>query len=641
VNVNRSASDEISIRKRLSRRQALRIGLSLAALPLAVACGNTAAPAPTTAPAKPTEASKPAGAAPASGGSPAAAASPAAAGSPAAAQAAPAAAAGTNKPGGTGTLKLLFWQAVTILNPHLSQGTKDYMAARCCTEPLITVDNDGKVSPVLAAEVPSTQNGGLSADGKSVTYKLKQGVMWADGQPFSADDVAFTFQFITNKESSAVTAGTYSNIDKVEAVDPNTVKITFKDPTGGWMVPFSGSNGQVLPAHLMKDYIGAKSREAPINTKLVGTGPWMVDDFKPGDLVVYKPNPYYREQGKPFFERLEIKGGGDAVSAGRSVFQTGEYDYAWNLQVEAPVLQDMMNGGKGDLVTSPGGGVEQLYFNFADNTKETNGEHGAPGTQHPFLKDMKVRQAMSMAIDRETLVKQLYGPTGTPTINVLTTPVSLNSPNTKMVFDIDGANKLLDEAGYKKGGDGIRMTPDGIRMKVVYQTSINSLRQKEQAIVKDGWTKIGIDCELKSVDAGVFFSSDPGNPHIFARFSTDVQMFTSTFDSPFPVAYMNRFYTGADPSRTWGQKSNNWSGRNFMKWKNDQFDKLFDQVLTELNQEKATQMWQQLNDLVVDDYADVGIVDRKSASGKAKNLTGPDLRAFDNETWNIADWKKA
>ena len=161
-------------------------------------------------------------------------------------------------------------------------------------------------------------------------------------------------------------------------------------------------------------------------------------------------------------------------------------------------------------------------------------------------------------------------------------------------------------------------------MKVVYQTSINSLRQKEQAIVKDGWTKIGIDCELKSVDAGVFFSSDPGNPDIFARFSTDVQMFTSTFDSPFPVAYMNRFYTGADPSRTWGQKSNNWSGRNFMKWKNDQFDKLFDQVLTELNQEKATQMWQQLNDLVVDDYADVGIVDRKrlttALSGKPTKI---------------------
>jgi len=323
------------------------------------------------------------------------------------------------------------------------------------------------------------------------------------------------------------------------------------------------------------------------------------------------------------------------------VFQTGEYDYAWNLQVEAPVLNDIMNGGKGELVTAPGSGVEQIYFPFADTTKEVNGERGAPGTKHPFLSDIKVREAMSLAIDKQTMVKQLYGPTGEATNNVLTTPGNLSSKNTTHELNIDKANKLLDDAGYKKGGDGIRMTPDGVRMKVVFQTSINSLRQKEQAIVKDGWQKIGIETELKSVDAGVFFASDPGNPDIFARFSTDVQMFTSTFESPFPVGYMNRFYTGKDPSRTWGQKSNNWSGRNFLKWKNDEFDKLFDQALIELDTEKANQLWQQMNDLIVKDFADIPLVDRKFTSARAKNLTGPDPRAFDNETWNIADWKKS
>ncbi|MFN8632298.1 MAG: peptide ABC transporter substrate-binding protein [Chloroflexota bacterium] len=628
-----SRHDPMSSPVRVTRRALLRAGMALAALPLIAACGQAASPSPTSAPpagagqAKPTEAAA----------KPADAAKPAAATPAAAAQTAPAA---KTSGGAGGVLKMLLWQAPTILNPHLSQGTKDYIAARCCTEPLLTVDNDGKLAPVLAAEVPSKENNGLSADGKSVTYKLKPGIKWADGNPFSADDVAFTFQFVSDPASSAVTAGTYANIASVEAVDPGTVKITFKEPTGGWFVPFVGGNGQILPKHLMKDFIGAKSREAPLNTKLVGTGPYVVEDFKPGDLVIYKPNPNFRDAAKGLFERIELKGGGDAVSAARSVFQTGEYDYAWNLQVEAPVLDDVMKGGKGELVTAPGSGVEQVYFPFADTTKETNGERGAPGTQHPFLKDIKVRQAMSMAIDKQTMSKQLYGPTGDPTNNVLTTPGNLSSKTSTHEFNIEKANKLLDDAGYKKGGDGIRMTPDGIRMKVVFQTSINSLRQKEQAIIKDGWQKIGIETELKSVDAGVFFSSDPGNPDIFARFSTDVQMFTSTFDSPFPVSYMNRFYTGPDPSRTWGQKSNNWSGRNFLKWKNDQYDKLFDQVLVELDQAKAATMWQQLNDLIVNDYADVPLVDRKFASARAKSLTGPDPRAFDNETWNIADWKK-
>ena len=615
----------------------LRVGLALAALPLVAACGQAASPSPTAAPAKPAEskpgeAAKPAESKPAADAKPAA---PAAGGAPT--QAAPAAQTGV---AAAGTLKMLFWQAPTILNPHLSQGTKDYIAARCCTEPLLTVDGEGKFAPVLAAEVPSTQNGGLSADGKSVTYKLKPGVKWADGQPFSAEDVAFTFEFISNKESSAVTAGSYANLESVQAIDPNTVKVTFKEPTGGWYVPFVGTNGQIIPKHIMKDFMGAKSREAPLNTMLIGTGPYMVDDFKPGDLVVYKANPNFRDAGKGLFERIELKGGGDATSAARSVFQTGEFDYAWNLQVEWPVLQDVMNGGKGDLVTAPGSGVEQVYFPFMDTTKETNGERGAPGTKHPFLSDIKVREAMALAIDKETMVKQLYGETGVVTHNVLTTPGNLASKNTKQEFSIEKANKILDDAGYKKGGDGIRMTPDGTRMKVVYQTSINSLRQKEQAIVKDGWQKIGIETELKSVDAGVFFSSDPGNPDIFARFSVDVQMFTSTFDSPFPVGYMNRFYTGSDPARTWGQKSNNWSGRNFLKWKNEEFDKLFDQVLVEQNPEKAATMWQQLNDLVVKDYASVPLVDRKLADGKSKQLTGPDLRPFDNLTWNIGEWKK-
>ena len=627
-------------RSTMTRRHLLRVGLSLAALPLFAACAPQSAPAPTAAPAKPAE-SKPA--APAATSAPAAAApaKPAEAAKPAESKPAQAAPATTGAAAG-GVLKMLLWQAPTILNPHLAVGTKDNIAARCCTEPLISSDGEGKLEAVLAAEVPSLQNGGVSPDGKSVTYKLKPGIKWADGQPFSADDVAFTFEFISNKESSATSAGNYVTVESVQAVDPNTVKITFKEPTGGWHQPFAG-NGAILPKHIMKDFVGAKSREAPLNTKLIGTGPFMVEEFKPGDLVIYKPNPNYRDAAKVGVGRIEMKGGGDPTTASRAVFQTGEFDYSWNLQVEAPVLQDIMQGGKGDLLNPGGSGVEQIFFPFMDNTKETDGERGAPNTKHPFLSDVKVREAMALAIDRQTIVKQLYGDglLGVATNNILTTPTSLASKNTTSEFSIEKANKILDDAGYKKGGDGIRMTPDGVRMKIVYQTSINSLRQKEQAIVKDGWQKIGIETELKSIDAGVFFGSDPSNPDILTRFSVDVQMFTSTFDSTFPVAYMNRWFTGPDSSRSWAQKANNWSGRNFTKWKNDEFDKLWAQVLVELNPEKAATLWQQLNDLVVKDFASVPLVDRKFASGKAKNLTGPALRPFDAETWNIAEWKKA
>jgi peptide/nickel transport system substrate-binding protein len=247
---------------------------------------------------------------------------------------------------------------------------------------------------------------------------------------------------------------------------------------------------------------------------------------------------------------------------------------------------------------------------------------------------------MALAIDRDTMAKTLYGQTGDATANVLTTPTNLNSKNTSYEFNIDKANQILDEAGYKKGGDGIRVTPEGVRMKVIYQTSINSLRQKEQALVKDGWQKIGIDTELKSVDAGVYFGTDPGNPDTTQHFYTDVEMFTSTFDTPFPQHYMERWYSG-QPEIQLAQKSNQWTGQNYTRWVNPDYNKIYDQVKTETDVNKAQQLWIQLNDIVVNSYIHVPLIDRKFSDAKVKAIKGPDPGPFDAVfAWNIADWTR-
>jgi peptide/nickel transport system substrate-binding protein len=570
---------------------------------------------------------------------PAATSKPAAAATAApAATSAPAAASGGRATGGP--LKILMWQGPTILNTHLSQGTKDSIAGRFCCEPLMTAAADGTLSPVLATEVPSKENSGISADGKTVTYKLQQGIKWADGQAFTADDVVFTFEYITNTDTAATTLGLYTDLDKVEPVDPMTVRLTFKQPTGGWYVPFVGASGVILPKHVLKDYVGSASRNAPFNLKAFGTGPYMVQDFKPGDLVTMVPNPNYREPNKPFFSEINIKGGGDATSAARAVLQTGEYDYAWNLQVEAQVLQGLMQSGKGELITGPGGGVEQVLMNQADPNNEVDGERASPNSKHPFLTDIKVRQALALAIDRQTMAKQLYGPSGNASANVLTTPTNLASKNTSIEFNIDKANQILDQAGYKRGSDGVRATPDGVRMKVVYQTTINSLRQKEQEIVKSGWQQIGIETELKSVDAGVFFSADPGNPDTNSKFWTDVEMYTSTFGSPFPINYVKAWYSG-NPAIDISQKSNNWSARNYTRWINADFNKTFDELRAETDAQKAQELWIKLNDLVVNNYISVPLIDRNNTEGKVKALQGPSLRPFDEFCWNIADWTRS
>jgi len=484
----------------------------------------------------------------------------------------PAGAAVPARRGGSGVLKLLYWQAPTILNPHLAQGTKDFHAARVCTEPLLTVNAAGVFTPVLAAEVPSRANGGLAPDGRWVIYRLKRGIRWADGRPFTSDDVVFTFKFVSNKETGATTYGSYVNVEKVEPLDAYTVKITFKTPTPAWYLPFVGEQGQIVPRHALDAYIGTNARNAPFNSKAFGTGPYKVDTFRPGDLVVYSINEYYRDPRKPAFDQVQIKGGGDATSAARAVFETGEYDYAWNLQVEWPVLSHLMAGGKGVLLTERGGGVEQIYCNMTDPGKEVDGQRSSLKAPHPFLTDVRVRQALALALDRETIAKQLYGEEGDATPNVLTTPTRLASKNTRMVYDLERANRLLDEAGWQRGPDGIRQK-GGVKLQVTYVTSVNTLRQKEQEIVKAGWSKLGVAVTLKSVDAGVFFSSSPGNPDTYAHFYSDVEMFTSTFASPFPSAYMGRFYSG-DPAKDIPQRENNWSGLDITRWVSPEYNTL-------------------------------------------------------------------
>ena len=177
-------------------------------------------------------------------------------------------------------------------------------------------------------------------------------------------------------------------------------------------------------------------------------------------------------------------------------------------------------------------------------------------------------------------------------------------------------------------------------MKVLYQTSTNSLRQKEQAPVKDGWQKIGIETELKSVDAGVFFASDPGLVDTINKMPWDTGMWTSTFGSPYPQAYMKQWYSG-DQARDIAQKSNNWGGGNRNRWVSDEFNKLYDQTLRELDPEKSKAMWHKLNDMVVSEFVNVPLIDRKSVGAYNKRIKGPGIVPFDSDPWNIGDWAPA
>lgn len=559
--------------------------------------------------------------------------------------AAPAVAA-TSERGVGDTLRLIYFQAPTIVNPHLSAGTKDLSASRIVYEPLASFDKDGELVLFLAAEIPSLENGGVAADGKSVTWKLKQDVKWADGEPFTADDVLFTYEYVSNPEVKSTSVAAYAGIKNIEVIDNYTIRINFKEVTPAWALSFTGPQGAVIPRHIFGAYNGSNAADAPANLNAVGTGPFKVAEYKKEDVIIvggaavntikiiYEPNPHFREANKPYFSRVELLGGGDVTVAARTV-QDGLVDFAWNLALEDKVLDEVEAGGKAVIIPFLQSFTERIMINFTDPNKETaDGERSSIQYPHPFLTDKRVRQAMAMAIDRQTIATA-YGRGGKLTNNLLVEPPAYNSPNTSFEYNPDKAAALLDEAGWKDSdGDGVR-DKAGIKLKVLFQTSVQPLRQLAQEVVKKNLEAIGFEVELKNIDSSLFLGPPKDTTDTRRQFYADLEEYAFSNKSPDPDAYMAG-WTCAEIA----QKSNDWALSNWGRYCNPAYDKLFEQVKTEIDPEKRRQLFIQMNDLLIEDVALIPLVHVATPDGISTTLEGQDFTPWDAEVWNIQDWRR-
>jgi peptide/nickel transport system substrate-binding protein len=561
---------------------------------------------------------------------------------PASPSGAPSASASAAAKRGTGeTLNILYWQAPTILNAHQATGTKDADASRLVLEPMASWDKNGKaLANGLAAEIPTVENGGVAKDFTSVTWKLRTGVKWSDGSPFTADDVVATYTYQCDEATAASTFDVCEGVKSVTAKDPNTVLVTYKDPQPFYFQWGVGGSTLIIQKAQYANCLGAKAKDCPADQKPIGTGPYKVNAFKPGDNVQYDLNENFRDPNKPFFKHVNFKGGGDAASAARAVFQTGDVDYGWNLQVEAAVLKPMAQGSSvGNLVTVYGSSIERLLINFSNPDASLGDKRGEPDTKHPFFTDIHVRRALAMATDRQSVATQLYGDglSGKATCNILTAPEPMNSKNTASLdvckFDLAAANKELDDDGWVKGSDGVR-AKGGVKLKILYQTTVNSVRQSTQAIMKKNWESVGFSVELKSVPASTFFTntSPDGANHFWA----DVEMYTNSGD-PDPTSYFSQGWATSQIA----SKANSWNFGNYERYSNKDFDAIVDQLRKETDASKRNDLAIKANDLLVKDVAIIPLINRTFAtSGVSKSIKGVDPSPWDSEMYNIADWSK-
>ena len=543
--------------------------------------------------------------------------------------------------GRDGELRLLYWQAPSTMMPYLSGGTKELEASSVVIEPLARYDNDGKMHPWLAVEVPTVANGGVSEDLKSITWKIKPGIKWSDGSELTSADAVFTYEYCSHPDTGCTSSNYFNDIVSVDALDSHTIKINFSVAKPFPYAPFVGYNAPIMQAAQFEGCIGAKAQECTEqNFNPIGTGPFKVVDFKPNDVIVFEANPLYREEGKPAFSSLLFKGGGDATSAARSVLETGEMHYAWNLQVEPEILTKMTEAGKGTIIAGFGTAVERLMVNFTnpdpalgDNRAEYLGGNNNRNP-HPFLSDYAVRRALSLAIDRQILVDAGYGSAGKISCNVLPAPAiyASDANDECKTQNVDEANRILDEAGWVRGSDGIR-AKNGVRISILYQTSTNSVRQGTQAFIKEMWKAIGVETELRNLSASVFFGGDPASPDTYQKFYADIEMYTNTFSGTDPETYMAN-WTCKQVSR----RSNTWGGGNMPRWCNPDYDALSTEMSKTADLENRIRLAKAMNDMLMQDYAMIPLIHRGGVSAYLNTVEGPVGNEWDSELWNIADW---
>ena len=537
-------------------------------------------------------------------------------------------------------LTLRYWQAATLPSSYLAGGTKDTDASALTLEPLANHDPDGNLSPRLAAEIPTVENGGVAPDLPSITWTLRDGLKWSDGSDLTAADVAFTWRYCVDEATGCIAEEAFIGITDVAAVDDKTVRIDFEAPTPYPYNAFVGAGTPIISEAQFGECVGAAARNCDAqNTAPLGSGPYRIVEFLPEERAEYERNPHYRGP-KPYFDRVVIEGGGDAESAARAVLQTGTADYAWNLQIPPGALAGMEAGGRGVVVAAFASSVERLVLNQTNVDPalgDNRSEYMDGANPHPFLSFLPIRQAMSLAIDRTRIADDLYGSAGRSACNAVEAPPRYRSSANDgcVAQDIAGARRLLEENGVTDlDGDGVREY-NGVPLRLTYQTTENEVRQVTQELIQEWWREIGIDAVLVWHDAAVFFGGDPAEEDAsYRRFLADVQMYT-TGPGIDPALSLESLTCGHVQTR-----ENNWADGNNARGCNPAFDARLAALEGLSIGPERDALIKELNNIYVRSYFEIFLVNRGSVSAHADTLKGVRMNGWDSELWNIAEWRR-
>ncbi len=543
----------------------------------------------------------------------AAPAAPAGAGDSAGETAAPAAA---GEPVKGGTVVVGSPQEPGVLNPLLSSSSIEDAVSSFVVEGLVQVDDQGGYVPVLATELPT-----VSDDGLTVTYKIKPDVTFSNGDPLTCADVVYTWNAILSDLSGASTSG-YSRIDSIDCPDDLTVVVNFSEVYAPYLRLFS----YILP-QAAGDTATLDSWE--YNRKPIGTGPWVLSDWQSGNFIEFSPNPNFREAGKPYLDKMIVKIL-PSREVGLQLLGTGEINTLWDItEADFPALESLKDKGV-SYAGAQTGENELLLFNFADPTVDAPAD--ASANPHPILSDLKVREAIQYAINKQEIVDTLlYG-----NVNVGTTVLPSGifaCPQPPSEFSVDKANALLDEAGWTMGADGVR-EKDGQKLEMkITTTSGNLLREQTQQVLTEMLKVVGVNLVIENVPSDILFAGwDSDGLRKHGAF--DILLYTTgPFLDPDSHLYSNYHSTSIPTAENEG------SGSNYSRYVSADVDAAIDEAASITDVAARQALYCQVAEQINKDLPRLFLYERLLLSGyntKLQNFKvspGPSDFTFGSENW--------
>jgi len=521
-----------------------------------------------------------------------------------------------------GSVTIAFWAEPTTVNLYLSARSADSRVANLVVEPLLTTANDGNYQPVLATDVPTQENGGVSEDGTGITYRLKQGVLWSDGQPFTSADVKFTFDAIMNDANPITARGPYEQIAFVETPDEHTVVVTWKEFFAPYLLAFADG---ILPSH----YFGGNTdiNQSEFDRNQVGTGPFVVTSWEAGSAIILQRNENYREEGKPYLDQVICSIVPNA-SVATAQLQAGEIDMVMSLRESEGVFLQQQNDPNIALLVSPSPSIERVLFNLAAPGTPTD-----PSVPHPILSDAQVRQALEHATPRQEIVDQLIGG-GFVEVTGSTLPIGWAAPDPPLPateYNLKQAAQLLEAAGWTMGDDGVRQK-DGQPLRLRIVSTPEQHRTLVMQLLAERWGEIGVAVEVSNQQSTVVLGSwEENGTRAIGNF--DCVIFATSSDPDPHTHYLTRYHSDGIPTT-----ENGGSGDNYNRLADPLLDDLIVAAGSIVDQEERKAIYRQVNEQLNSHHANIWLYSRSGIDAYRARIVGLEPQAWDSATFNTEDW---